>query len=99
VRFLLSPPPEDSMATRHQQPRAVREPRVVLPTAPKEEEIKLGTASSWGRDHLKLLGVDFSMNQRIDLNRVLNVREAEWSPELRARTSTSSISALIWDRC
>ena len=60
MRFLLSPPPEETMATRQQQPRAAREPRVVLPTAPKEEEIKLGTASSWDRDHLKLLGVDFS---------------------------------------
>ena len=99
MMFLLSPPTEESMPTRQQQPRAAREPRVVSPTAPKDEEIKLGTASSWGRDHLKLLGVDFHRNQRLDLNRVLIVRESEWSPELRARTSTWSIYALIRDRC
>jgi hypothetical protein len=76
------------MATRQQQPRAARDPRVVLPTAPKEEEAKLGTASSWGRDHLKLLGVDFYMKRRIDLNRVLKVRESDWSLELRARMAS-----------
>lgn len=89
VRFLLSPPPEpeESMATRQQQPRAAREQRVVLPTASKEEEFKFGTASSWTRDHLKLLGVEFSLKRRIDLNRVLKVRESEWPPELRESTT------------
>ena len=64
-----------------------QEKREVLPTAPKEEEVKFGSASSWGRDQLRLLGVNFYMKQRIDLNRVLRVRETEWSSELRARTS------------
>lgn len=71
------------MATRQQQPRAAKEQRVVLPTAPKEEEFKLGTASSWNRNHLNLLGVDFALNRRIDLNRVLKVKESDWSSELR----------------
>jgi hypothetical protein len=75
------------MATRQQQPRAAKEQQVVLPTAPKEEEFKFGTASSWNRNHLKLLGVDFPLNRRIDLNRVLKVRESDWSPELRASNS------------
>jgi len=61
--------------------------REVLPTAPKEEEVKLGPASSWGRAQLRLLGVNFYMKQRIDLNQVLRVRESEWSSELRARAS------------
>jgi hypothetical protein len=74
------------MATRQQQPRAAKEQRVVLPTAPKEEEFKFGTASSWNRNHLKLLGVDFSLNRRIDLNCVLKVSELDWSPELREST-------------
>jgi hypothetical protein len=77
VRFLLSPPPGEYMETRH---------RVVLPTTEKEEEVKFGTASSWGRDELRLLGVDFSLKKRVDLNRILRVRESEWSEELRART-------------
>ena len=87
VRFLLSPPPEEeTMATRQQPPRAAREPRVVLPTTPKEEEIKFGSSNTWGRNELKLLNVHVEWNRRIDLNdRVLKVKASEWSPELRAR--------------
>jgi hypothetical protein len=59
----------------------------VLPTALKEEEVKFGSANTWGREELRLLGVDFYMQRRIDLNRVLGVEELEWPPELRARTS------------
>ena len=59
---------------------------VVLPTAPKEEEIKFGSSNTWGRNELKLLNVHVEWNRRIDLNdRVLKVKESEWSPELRAR--------------
>jgi hypothetical protein len=87
VRFLLSPPPEEDMETRH---------RVVLPTAEKDEEVKFGTASSWGRDELRLLGVDFSLKKRVDLNRILRVRESEWSEELRARTVFLRRSGLIF---
>lgn len=91
MRFLLSPPPEESMGkrgeslvTREQPHRTAKEKTVVSTTAPKEEEVKLGTASSWKREDLNLLGVDFHLNRRIDLNRVLKVKESEWSPELRA---------------
>ena len=63
----------------------------VLPTAPKEEEVKFGSANTWGRDQLRLLGVDFYMQQRIDLIRVMKVKESEWSPELRGRMSFSLI--------
>ena len=86
VRFLLTPP-EEPMATRPDQPRPVREKQIVLPTTAKEEEKKLGTASSWNRSHLKDLGVNFVPRaNRIDLNkRVLKVNETDWSPELRAR--------------
>lgn len=66
-----------------------QEKREVLPSAPKEEEVKFGPASSWGRDQLRLLGVNFYMKQRIDLNRVFRVRDSEWSSELRARTCNS----------
>lgn len=96
MRFLLSPPPEEtmpkrgeSMATREQPRRMAKEKTVVSPTAPKEEEVKLGTASSWKREHLKLLGVDFPLNRRIDLNRILKVKESEWPTELRASTFSS----------
>jgi hypothetical protein len=77
------------MSTRSPLPRAVKEPQVVLPSTFVEEEDKLGSSSRWRRDHLKLLGVDFYAKTKLDLNRVLQVRESEWSPELRARTVSS----------
>ena len=94
MRFLLSPPPEEeTMATRQQPPRAAREQRVVLPTAPKEEEDKFGSSNTWGREELKLLNVHVEWNRRIDLNdRVLKVKESEWSPELRARMASFGFS-------
>ena len=82
------------MASTRQQPRVPRESRIVLPTAPKEEETKFGSSNTWGRNELKLLGVDFYMKRRIDLNKVLQVRESAWSPELRARMYLSRESAL-----
>jgi hypothetical protein len=94
VRFLLSPPPEESMGkrgeslvTREQPHRTAKEKTVVSTTAPKEEEVKLGTASSWGRDQLQVLGVDFYLNRRMDLNRILRVKDSDWSSELRASTN------------
>jgi hypothetical protein len=65
--------------------RPIREKREVLPTAPNEEDFKFSNASSWGREQLQVLGVDFYMQRRIDLNRILGVSESEWSPELRQR--------------
>ena len=65
--------------------RPIREKREVLPTAPKEEDFKFNNASSWGREQLRVLGVDFYMQRRIDLNRILGVSKSEWSPELRQR--------------
>jgi hypothetical protein len=86
VRFLLSPPPdEETMETRSKVNRQGK--REVLPTALKEEEVKFGSANTWGREQLRLLGVDFYMQRRIDLNRVMGVKESEWSPELRASMS------------
>ena len=61
----------------------------MLPSTFAEEEDKLGSSSRWKRDHLRLLGVDFYAKTKLDLNRVLRVRESEWSPELRARTFSS----------
>jgi hypothetical protein len=93
VRFLLTVP-EEAMATQPDQPRRVRERQIiVLPTAAKDEEKKLGTASSWNRSHLKDLGVNFNpKGNRIDLNgRVLKVKETDWTPELRAR-----IPPILW---
>lgn len=75
------------MATRQQQPRAAKEKVVVLPTANKEEEEKFGSSNTWGRNQLHLLGVDFLINRRINLDRVLGFTELQWSPEIRARSS------------
>ena len=88
VRFLLRPqesPSDEAMTTRTSIPRAAKNPQIVLPSAFKEEETKLGSSSRWGRDHLKMLGVDFYAKTKLDLNRVLGVNESEWTPELRGR--------------
>ena len=61
----------------------------------KEEEDKFGSSNTWGRNQLRLLGVDFVMNRRIDLNRVLRVTESEWSPEIRARGSLIPSSLIV----
>lgn len=88
------------MSTRPlQQPRIAREQRIVLPAAPKEEDIKLESSNTWGRNHLKLLGVDFYMKRKLDLNRVLMVRESEWSSELVKRTPMFEAQFTNTNRC
>ena len=63
-----------------------KEKRVVRPNEPKsEEEEPLGPSSGWGREHLRMLGVKFPIKQKMDLNRVLQVKESEWPQELRER--------------
>ena len=47
-----------------------------------------------GTETPSLLGVDFIRNGRMDLNRVMGVREADWSPELRERTFLFLTSSL-----
>jgi hypothetical protein len=75
----LLPPKSRWLGSRHNADRSV------LPSAAKEEEIKLGSAN--GEPQLRLLGVDFLRKQTIDLNNhVLRVRESDWPPELRPRT-------------
>jgi hypothetical protein len=97
VRLFLPPHEHDSMTTRSSLSRAVKESQVVFPSTYAEEEDKLGSSSRWKRDHLRLLGVDFYGKSKLDLNRVLRVRESEWSPELRARTFSSWF--VLYTRC
>jgi hypothetical protein len=96
VRFLLSPPPEE-METRSQRAKTLSQSTgqgltagedmiIVAPKDSGEEPAKFQSGSHWGREHLRLLGVDFYMQRRIDLNRVLGVKDKDWSPELRAST-------------
>jgi len=85
VRFLLSPPPEDSMGDTRQ----LRERKVVVKTTdPKVEEPNFGSANGWGKEQLQRLGVHFAPDakKRLDLNKVLNVREADWPVEIRQST-------------
>ena len=86
MRFLLSPPPEESMAEGRQLRE--RKKREVLPTDPKPEEPSFGSAKTWGRKQLNLLGVQFVPNakKRLDLNKVLNVDEKQWPLEIQQRT-------------
>jgi hypothetical protein len=61
--------------------------KIMLPTDPKQEEIKL-SAKIWGERELESLGVDLYRRQTIDLNNiVLRVRESDWPSELRQRIS------------
>jgi hypothetical protein len=90
VRFWLSPPPEEtieeSMATRQNPRRSVRDKQAILPTAPKDEEWKLGPANTWGKEHLRLLGVNFTHRQRrFDVNRILHGSGSAWPPEVQMR--------------
>ena len=84
MRFLLSPPPEESMADR-----PVRETKqtVFYPTDPKAEEKSFGEANKWGRKQLKMLGVQFVPNakKRLDLNKVLNINERQWPLKTQER--------------
>lgn len=59
---------------------------VVAPTDSGVEPAKFESGSSWTREQLRLLGVDFYMRKPIDLNKVLGVNEKDWSPEAKART-------------
>jgi hypothetical protein len=57
--------------------------KLVLPTDPKEEEVKLGSASKWGRAQLDCLRVDVSHLWKDDFNldeEVLCVKKSEWTP-------------------
>ena len=72
------------MATRQRLPRAAKKDKVVvLPTTHKEEEPKF-SSNKLGREELGLLGVDFQLSTDLDLNRILPVRETDWSPDIRA---------------
>jgi hypothetical protein len=84
VRFLLSPPPEESMADR---PVRERTQTVFYTTDPKAEEESFGEANEWGRKQLKMLGVQFVPNakKRLDLNRVLNIDERQWPLKTQER--------------
>jgi hypothetical protein len=70
--------------------RPVREsqPRVFFPTDPKVEEQGFGEANKWGKKQLKMLGVHFApkAKKRLDLNKVMNIDERQWSPEIQERT-------------
>jgi hypothetical protein len=73
------------MVPQRQASAATGGERILPSTAPKMEEVELGGSSGWGINHLKLLGVDFYAKRDLDLNRILKVKEAEWSQELKER--------------
>ena len=65
-----------------------RKKREALPTDPNPEESSFGSAKTWGRKQLNLLGVQFvpKTKKRLDLNKVLNVNDKQWPPEIQQRT-------------
>lgn len=71
--------------------------REVFPTDPKGEEPNFGSAKTWGRKQLILLGVQFVPNakKRLDLNTVLNINEENWPPAIRERNHVPSHSLMI----
>lgn len=92
VRILLSPQASshDVMTTRIPLPRAVKEPKIVLPSAPKDEEQKLRGSSGWRRDHLKMLGVKFYAQTKLDFGPLTGREGIGLAP----RTSSAYISLL-----
>ena len=88
VRFLLSPPPEESMADG--RPVRKKQKREFFPTDPKVEEPSFKGANLWGRKQLNLLGVQFVPNakKRLDLNKVLNINENDWPLAIQQRIQT-----------
>jgi hypothetical protein len=69
--------------------RQLRDKKVIVRTTdPKIEEPSFGSAKSWGRMQLQRLGVNFAPNakKRLDLNKVLNVQEADWPFEIQQST-------------
>jgi hypothetical protein len=97
VRLLLSPTLEEMEArskmaesvtgeTASQEILTTQEHKIlVLPTDNINEAPRFGRGSVWGAEQLRLLGVEFPIQRRIDLDEVLNVKEGEWSPEMKAR--------------
>jgi hypothetical protein len=77
------------MVTRITLPRSMKDSKIVLLSAYKEEEQKLGGSSEWGRSHLKMLGVKNYTKTTLDLDCLLGVKEPDWPPELQARTFLS----------
>lgn len=84
VRFVLSPTPEGNMKTRSSSSQAHKV--VVLPSAPKEEEWKFGSANTWHSEHLAKLGVSFWRAKHINLESVLEVQESNWSQAMKDST-------------
>jgi hypothetical protein len=84
VRFLLSPPPQSRWGIRDVRRKKVE----VRPTNPKVEEQNFGSANGRVRMQLQRLGVHFAPNakKRLDLNKVLNIKENDWPPVIRQRT-------------
>jgi len=80
------------------RPLRERKKREVLPTDPKAEEPSFGSANGWGRKQLKLLGVTFAPNaaKRLDLNKVLNVQDEDWPPEIQ--NSTPLLASILTGR-
>ena len=59
----------------------------MVPTEPKEEELKFGSANTWNKEQLDLLEVHFNPNVKrgLDLDKLLNVNESDWPLELQER--------------
>ena len=74
----------------------------VRPTDPKVDEPNFGSANGWGRMQLQRLGVHFAPNakKRLDLNKVLNVFEAQWPHAVQQRIiiSQNPTNCQVFDR-
>ena len=69
------------------RPIRKKQKREYLPSDPKVEEWKFGSARGWGRKQLNALGVQFAPNakKRLDLNKVVDL-EPSWPPEIEQRS-------------
>ena len=83
--------------------RQLRDRKVIVQTTdPKREEPNFGSAKGWHKRQLQQLGVQFVPNakKRLDLNKVLNVDEAQWPHAVQQRIliSQNATNCQMFDR-
>ena len=93
MRFLLSPD-QDTMKTRSSS-----QTKIVRTTEPKEEEFKFGSANKWGLEQLDKLGVTFWRNKKFNLEKMLNIKESDWSDVMKQSFRPPQFSLILFRGC
>jgi hypothetical protein len=94
VRFLvpLTPPPEDTMHQR--EPTSLRE-RIVTTQDQPTEKLRCGPGSSWDKEHLLDLDVEFHPRRVVSFDNILQFPPEEWAQEIRDRMPCLAVRAYV----